>query len=91
MYFLLISISTAYAEEQSEGWERLANMPEPRSESKALANNDKIYVVGGLNNKERSDNSMFVYDIKKIHGILELPCQQHCITLEQQFIMKNCM
>ena len=40
--FLLFSISTAYAEEPSEGWERLANMPEPRSESKALAKEEAL-------------------------------------------------
>ena len=63
--FFSISASLAFAEEPSEGWERLANMPEPRSESNAIAHNNKIYVVGGLNNKELADNSMFVYDINE--------------------------
>ena len=53
------------SEEPSEGWERLEDMPEPRSESKALEYNEKIYVIGGLNNKGKADSSVFVYDMNK--------------------------
>ena len=55
--FFSISASLAFAEEPSEGWERLANMPEPRSESNAIAHNNKIYVV-----KENND-CIVIYDL----------------------------
>lgn len=65
LFVLFFTIPYIFAEEPSEGWERLSNLPEPRSESKAVGYDGKIYVVGGLNNKELAENSMFVYDINE--------------------------
>ncbi len=39
--------SFAFAEEPSQGWERLSDMPEPRSEMESAVINQNIYVIGG--------------------------------------------
>lgn len=48
----------------SEEWQRLQDMPEVRSEIEAAAIGDKIYVVGGLNNKEEATNTVFIFETK---------------------------
>jgi len=55
----------SFAQEPSEGWQRLKDMPEIRSEMEAATIGDKIYVVGGLNNKGEATNTVFIYDTKE--------------------------
>jgi glucose/arabinose dehydrogenase len=62
---LLFSFSLSFAEEPSEGWKRLSDMPEVRSEMEAVAIGDKIYVAGGLNNSREGTNTVFIYNIKE--------------------------
>ena len=52
----------AYAEESPDGWERLPDMPEVRSEMESVAVGEKIYVVGGLNNREQATDTVFIFD-----------------------------
>ena len=52
----------AYAEEPPDGWERLPDMPEVRSEMESVAVGEKIYVVGGLNNREQATDTVFIFD-----------------------------
>ena len=47
-----------------EGWQRLQDMPEVRSEMEAAAIGNKIYVVGGLNNRGEATNTVFIFDTK---------------------------
>ena len=56
---------TVFAQESSEGWERLTDMPQVRSEMAAAAIGDKVYVMGGLNSKGEATNTVFIYDIKE--------------------------
>jgi len=58
----IISNSLAFAEEPSQGWERLADMPEARSEMESAVIDEKIYVMGGLSNTESITNSVFIFD-----------------------------
>ena len=62
--FSLYSPITGFAQESPEGWERLSDMPETRSEMKSVAVDDKIYVIGGLNNREFATNTIFIFDTK---------------------------
>jgi len=64
LLFFSISDSQAFAEEPSQGWERLADIPEVRSEMESAVLGEKIYVVGGLNNMGHATNSVFVFDTK---------------------------
>jgi len=59
---LIISVPLVFAEEPSQGWERLADMPQVRSEMVAAVIDEKIYVVGGLSNTGRASNTVFVFD-----------------------------
>ena len=62
---LIFSPIVSFAQEPSEGWKRLADMPEVRSEMESAAIGDKIYVVGGLNNRGEATNTVFIYDTKE--------------------------
>ena len=62
---LLFSFPLSFAQEPSEGWQTLNDLPEVRSEMEASAIDDKIYVVGGLNNKGEGTDTVFIYDIKE--------------------------
>ncbi len=64
LLFFSISSSLAFAEEPSQGWERLADMPEVRSEMESAVIDEKIYVIGGLSNTGLATNSVFVFDTK---------------------------
>ncbi|MEK0360742.1 MAG: kelch repeat-containing protein, partial [Nitrosopumilus sp.] len=64
LLFFSISFSLAFAEEPSQGWERLADMPEARSEMESAVIDDKIYVIGGLSNRNSITDSVFVFDTK---------------------------
>ena len=61
--FLLILLSfpilNIFAEESSQGWERLADMPEVRSEMESAVIDKRIYVVGGLSNTNNITDSVF--------------------------------
>ena len=62
LLFFSISFSLVFAEEPSQGWERLADMPEARSEMESAVIGESIYVIGGLSNTNRITDSVFVFD-----------------------------
>lgn len=62
--FALYSVMPVFAEESPEGWERLSDMPEVRSEMESVAIDGKIYAIGGLNNREQATNTVFILDTK---------------------------
>ena len=62
MLFFSFSYSLVFAEEPSQGWERLTDMPEARSEMESAVIDDKIYVIGGLSNRNSIADSVFVFD-----------------------------
>jgi len=64
LLFFSIFGSLAFAEESSQGWERLADMPEVRSEMESAVIGEKIYIIGGLNNIGHATNSVFIFDTK---------------------------
>jgi len=55
--FLLILLSfpilNIFAEEYSQGWERLADMPEVRSEMESAVIDERIYVIRDLSNTNK--------------------------------------
>ena len=65
LVLIFFPISSIFAEEDSEGWDRLADMPEVRSEMESAVIDEKIYVVGGISNTNRISNSVFVFDTKE--------------------------
>jgi len=62
LLFFSISFPLVFAEESSQGWERLADMPEARSEMESAVIDERIYVIGGLSNTNRITDSVFVFD-----------------------------
>ena len=62
-FFALIPQSFA-EEEPKETWKELSGIPEKRTSSAAVSLNEKIYVLGGLNNKDEETGTVFVYDPK---------------------------
>ena len=62
--FALYSVIPVFAEESPEGWERLSDMPEVRSEMKSVVIEGKIYSIGGLNNRDQATNTVFILDTK---------------------------
>jgi len=62
--FLMLVIPSAFAEEPSQGWERLSDMPEAKSEVESIVIENKIYSIGGLDNTGHATDSVFIFDIK---------------------------
>jgi N-acetylneuraminic acid mutarotase len=65
IYIILFSLPESFAEEEeepSESWKTLSELPERRTSSAAVTLDDKVYVIGGLNNKDEDTNTVFVYD-----------------------------
>ena len=62
---LSIGINVISAEEpSSEVWNQLASMPTARTETVAVAVEEKIYVLGGYNIHQRGIDSVEVYDTR---------------------------
>ena len=55
-------VPIAFGEETSQGWEKLPDMPERRSEAGSAVIDKKIYIAGGLNNENKATSSLFVFD-----------------------------
>ena len=60
---VLLSLPESFAEEESsESWKTLSDLPERRTSSAAVTLDDKVYIIGGLNNKDEDTDTVFVYD-----------------------------
>lgn len=58
---LAFLIQPALAEE-GQGWEEMAELPKSRSELDAAVIEDKIYVVGGLDNRGKATSTVYIYN-----------------------------
>ena len=60
---VLSSIPESFAQEEepSELWKILSELPERRTSSAAVTLDDKVYVIGGLNNRDEGTDTVVFF------------------------------
>ena len=64
VFIMLMVIPESFASEEPEpeSWTTLSEIPERRTSSAAVTLDEKVYVIGGLNNQDVDTDTVFVYD-----------------------------